>query len=154
MTDIDPDHIDPRLFIYTSPSGQRRAAARGGEPLRCDLCLSTQPRWTYPVAPMLISGQGPIGYSDDEWYICGDCHDLIEAGDATALARHVADTQPVHCPAPPGFGYPSRIVMYAVARTNVTRFLAARTGPPTEDPPPPPPRPPAAPRRRRRRRRP
>jgi hypothetical protein len=56
---------------------------------KCDFCDDPGPCWYYP-AQSFDASPGVMG-SLGEWSACETCHDLIEAGNATALARRCAE---------------------------------------------------------------
>lgn len=118
---------------YTKGGKWRVRFADGREV--CDFCLTPNPTWSYPTAPMPIQGHPVITASDDDWGVCNRCHELIKAGNIGALVRHAVDTQRQQVP--PGtmladglVTYPSLGASYALMRENVLRFMDARNGPP------------------------
>lgn len=102
----------------------------------CDFCLSPDPRWTYPTAPMEIVGGPIINRSEDDFAVCEDCHRFLAAGDVIGLADRIVRWQPLHVPA--GSERDGGIVVYdhesvrrGAAMANVLRFMDARRGMPT-----------------------
>jgi hypothetical protein len=55
----------------------------------CDFCDDPGPCWYYP-AQSFDAPSGAMG-SLGEWSACETCHDLIEAGNSTALAKRCAE---------------------------------------------------------------
>jgi hypothetical protein len=117
---------------YTKDGKHRVRFADGREV--CDFCLTPDPTWSYPTAPMPIAGHPVIGASD--WGVCDKCHELLKAGNIGALVRHAVAEQ--RRQVPPGtvladglVTYPPIGTAYAVMRENVLRFMDARNGPPT-----------------------
>jgi hypothetical protein len=55
----------------------------------CDFCDDPDPCWHYP-AQSFDASPGAMG-SLGEWSACETCHDLIEAGNLTALAKRCAE---------------------------------------------------------------
>jgi hypothetical protein len=118
---------------YTDEAGIERVRRRDGETV-CDFCLAPTTEktgWTYPMAPMPISGPPgrPIDGSDDEWLICQDCHKLLQRSRINDLVERIAIMQPKNELA--GYtAYPPVDVRLRYARENVLRFLDARNGAP------------------------
>jgi hypothetical protein len=52
----------------------------------CDFCSNATPCWSYPCHSFTIGAYG----SNGPWAACTNCAALIEAGDATALARRTS----------------------------------------------------------------
>lgn len=63
---------------------------------KCDMCSSPNPIWVYHCAPftMFVSGEDKSGQeksvsmgSDNQWYACDICKQIIESGDKEMLAE-------------------------------------------------------------------
>lgn len=123
--------------FYTDDEGRRRARLKGEQEI-CDFCLSPEIAWSYPAREMRIDGHAIINKSDDEWGACEECAELIEARDVGGLVERCVRMQPFHHPPGAHGGYVSRYPPLPIARrnhrTNIMRFLNARSGPRTREP--------------------
>lgn len=129
-----------RLGIWNLyPEGDAMRAESIGEP-RCDFCLSRPVRWTYPAAPMEITGAPVITGSDDDFAACDACHELIEAKRIGAMVERMVHVQRENLPAGSTAGratdgnelvvrWPPVAIHRRKARRNLLRFFDARTGP-------------------------
>lgn len=121
---------------YRDKDGRERVERRVGDH-RCDFCLARidyATVWTYPCAPMPIVGSTGrvIDASDDEWAVCPDCHELIQASRIGTLIERCVTLQPVHEPPSEIAYYPPLALRRRWMRENVLRFLDARLGPPRQ----------------------
>lgn len=119
---------------YIGPDGESRVDFADGREV-CDFCLTPDPPWEYPAAPMPITGHYLISRSDDSFGLCDTCHQLVQIGNIGRLVRWICEEQKRQMPAgtllPDGFvAYPSLSIMLVQVRENVLRFLDARSGPP------------------------
>jgi hypothetical protein len=60
--------------------------------LVCDFCSTPSPAWRYPALSFIVAEyKTPVQQAVGDWAACEECHQLIEAGNAAALALRSAD---------------------------------------------------------------
>lgn len=126
MTRWHPDQFERAV----ADDGSARMLRTDGVEV-CDFCLTPNPTWEYPAAPMEIVGHPLINRSDDEWGACDDCHRLIEAHKIGALVERLVKVQGEH-QIGPGVSLKPLPVARREARHNILRFMDARLGPARE----------------------
>lgn len=106
----------------------------------CDFCLTPDPTWRFPAAPMSLHGHAFVGLSDDDFAACDECKEMIVASKIGPLVERCVALHRARYPegtpgSLPGMGMgvvrqPALPIHRQQMRKNILRFLDARKGPP------------------------
>lgn len=124
----------PEYKFYIDEDGKRRIGLADEQAELCDFCLTPNPPWVYPAAPMEITAHPYMTMSDTDWGACDECRSLIDASNIEGLVARCVRVQQENDPGKPG-DYPPYEKCAALLRRQFLRFMDARNGPAFYEPP-------------------